>query len=298
MKKMNRRQAVQQTAAALGALGASNIFTTSEKSVAAQTRDAPSTPSRNRIKQSVARWCFSKMPLADLCRAARAMDLKAIDLLGEDEWQTAKDYGLVCSMGWAPNDITISDGLNNRANHDRIIAALTRLVPKAAKANVPNVIAFFGNRRGISDREGIDNCVAGLNRVKRIAEDAGVTICIELLNSKVDHKDYQGDHTPFGVEVMKAVGSPRVKLLYDIYHMQIMEGDVIRTIRDNHQYIGHYHTAGVPGRHELDATQELNYRPICEAILATGFTGYLAHEFIPQRDPIASLREAATLCNV
>lgn len=297
MKIINRREAVQKTAA-LGALGALGILTTDGLSLSSLTRDASSTTSRNLLKQSVARWCFSKMPLADLCRAARSMDLKAVDLLGEDEWQTAKDYGLTCSMGWSPNDITISDGLNNRANHDRIVAALTRLIPKAAKANVPSVIAFFGNRRGIGEREGIDNCVVGLNRIKKIAEDAGVTVCIELLNSKVDHKDYQGDRTSFGVDVMKAVDSPRVKLLYDIYHMQIMEGDVIRTIRDNHQFIGHYHTAGVPGRHELDATQELNYRPICEAIVATGFKGYLAHEFIPQREPIASLREAANLCNV
>jgi hydroxypyruvate isomerase len=229
MKKINRRQAVQMTAGALGALGASNVFATSETSLAMQTGDASKRPSKNRLKQSVARWCFSKMPLADLCRAARAMNLQAVDLLGEEEWQTAKDHGLVCSMGWAPKDITISDGLNNRANHDRIIAALTRLIPSAAKAGVPNVIAFFGNRQGISDREGIDNCVLGLNRIKKIAEDANVTVCLELLNSKVDHKDYQGDRTPFGVEVMKAVGSPRVKLLYDIYHMQIMEGDVIRT---------------------------------------------------------------------
>jgi hydroxypyruvate isomerase len=297
MNKINRRQALQGTAATLGALGASHLFGASVNSLAAQNSQATA-PAQNRLKQSVARWCFSKMPLVDLCRAARAMDLKAIDLLGEDEWQIAKDHGLVCSMGWAPKDINISDGLNNRANHDRIIAALTRLIPSAAKAGVPNVIAFFGNRRGMGDREGIDNCVIGLNRIKKIAEDANVTVCLELLNSKIDHKDYQGDRTPFGVEVMKAVGSTRVKLLYDIYHMQIMEGDVIRTIRDYHQYIGHYHTAGVPGRHELDSTQELNYRPICEAIVATGFTGYLAHEFIPQRDPIASLREAATLCNV
>ena len=298
MNKINRRQAALKTAAALGACGAAGILTVSGKSLAAQTRSAPATASRDRLKQSVARWCFGKMPLADLCRAARAMNLKAVDLLGEDEWQTAKDHGLICSMGWAPKEITIGEGLNDRANHDRIVAALTRLLRQAAKANVPNVIAFFGNRRGITDREGIETCVAGLDRVKRIAEDAGVTVCLELLNSKIDHKDYHGDRTPFGVEVMKAVGSPRVKLLYDIYHMQIMEGDVIRTIKEFHPYIGHYHTAGVPGRHELDQTQELNYRPICEAIVATGFDGYLAHEFIPRRDPVASLREAAILCNV
>ena len=150
----------------------------------------------------------------------------------------------------------------------------------------------------MSDREAADNCVAGLNRVKNIAEDHGVTICVELLNSKVDHKDYQGDRTAFGVEIVKAVASPRVKLLYDIYHMQIMEGDVIRTIRANRDLIGHFHTGGVPGRHELDETQEINWRAVCRAIVDSGFTGYLAHEFTPTRDPLTSLAEAVALCDV
>ena len=163
---------------------------------------------------------------------------------------------------------------------------------------MPNLITFFGNRRGMADAEAAANCVAGLNRVKKVAEDNGVTICVELLNSKVNHPDYQGDHTAFGVEVVKAVGSPRVRLLYDIYHMQIMEGDVIRTIQQNHEWIAHYHTGGVPGRHELDDTQELNWRAVCSAIAATGFTGYVAHEFVPTRDPLTSLREAVTLCDV
>jgi hydroxypyruvate isomerase len=163
---------------------------------------------------------------------------------------------------------------------------------------VPNVITFFGNRRGMSDEEATANCVEGLNRVKRIAEDHGVTICVELLNSKVDHKDYQGDRTAFGAAVIRSVGSPRVKLLYDIYHMQIMEGDVIRTIRANRDLIGHFHTGGVPGRHELDDSQEINWRAVCLAIADTGFTGYLAHEFEPTRDPLTSLREAVALCDV
>ena len=163
---------------------------------------------------------------------------------------------------------------------------------------MPNVITFFGNRRGRSDAEGIANCVAALNRVKSVAEDHGVTVCVELLNSKVNHKDYQGDRTPFGVAVVSAVNSPRVKLLYDIYHMQVMEGDVIRTIRDNQQWIAHYHTAGVPGRHELDDTQELQYPAIAKAIVDIGFTGFMAQEFVPVRDPITSLREAVALCDV
>jgi hydroxypyruvate isomerase len=173
-----------------------------------------------------------------------------------------------------------------------------RLIPRAAAMKVPNVITFFGNRRGMPDDVAISNCVAGLNRVKKIGEDNGVTICVELLNSKVNHPDYQGDRTPFGVAVVKAVDSPRVKLLYDIYHMQVMEGDLIKTIRDFHTYIGHYHTGGVPGRHELDDSQEVNWRAVCRAVVETGFSGYLAHEFVPTRDPLTSLREAVALCDV
>jgi hydroxypyruvate isomerase len=224
--------------------------------------------------------------------------LTAIDLLSEEEWPIAREYGLICSMAWAPKEIKIDTGLNVKANHDTIIRTLERLIPSAAKSNVPNVIAFFGNRRGISDAEGKENCTVGLNRIRKVAEDHGVNVCVELLNSKINHKDYQGDHTAFGVEIVKAVDSPRIKLLYDIYHMQIMEGDVIRTIRDNHQWIGHYHTGGVPGRHELDDDQELNWRGVCKAIAETGYKGYVAHEFIPTRDPITSLREAVALCDV
>src|SRR5262249_28684439 len=173
------------------------------------------------------------------------------------DWAVVREYGLICSMAHAGGG-SIRDGLNVVANHDAIVANFTRTIPRAAALKVPNVITFFGNRRGMADAEAIAHCVEGLNRIKKVAEDHGVNVCVELLNSKVDHKDYQGDHTAFGIEVVKAVDSPRVKLLYDIYHMQIMEGDVIRTIRNNHQFIGHYHTGGVPGRHELDDTQELN----------------------------------------
>jgi len=200
-------------------------------------------------------------------------------------------------MGYA-QAAKIADGLNNKANHDAIVTGLENAIPMAEKMGVPNVIAFFGNRHGMTDAEGIDNCVAGLNRIKRVAEDHSVTVCVELLNSKVDHKDYQGDHSAFGVQVIKRVGSPHVKLLFDIYHMQIMEGDIIRTVRDNHDYIAHYHTGGVPGRHELDDTQELNWATVCRAIADTGFKGYVAHEFVPTRDPLKSLAEAVALCDV
>ena len=250
-----------------------------------------------RLKQSVSRWPYNKIPLPDFCRAVAEMGLTAIDLLEEADWPVARQHGLICSMGYAGGG-SIKDGLNVKANHDAIVKNFERTIPIAAGMQVPNVITFFGNKRGMSDEEATANCIVGLNRVKTIAEDHGVTICVELLNSKVNHADYQGDRTPFGVAIVKAVGSPRVKLLYDIYHMQIMEGDVIHTIRDQHEYIAHYHTGGVPGRHELDDTQELNWAAVCRAIVDTGYKGYLAHEFVPTRDPLTSLREAVTLCDV
>ena len=252
---------------------------------------------RGRLRQSVSRWCYQKIALPELCRAIAALGVPAIDLLEPQDWPVARDHGLVCSMGYGGGG-TIRDGLNNPANHDRIVANLTAAIPKAAAAGVPNLITFFGNRQGQNDRESIDNCVKGLNRLKGAAEDDGVTVCVELLNSKIDHPDYQGDRTAFGVQVVSAVASPRVKLLYDIYHMQIMEGDVIRTIRQHHQHFAHYHTGGVPGRHELDDQQELQWAAVCRAIAETGFQGYVAHEFVPVRDPLTSLREAVVLCDV
>ena len=250
-----------------------------------------------RLKQSVSRWPYQKIPFPEFCRACADMGLTAIDLLEEAEWPIAREQGLICSMGYAGGG-SIRDGLNVTANHDAIVRNFERTIPRAAALQVPNVITFFGNRRGMPDAVAIANCVAGLNRVKKIAEDNGVTICVELLNSKVNHPDYQGDRTSFGVAVVKAVDSPRVKLLYDIYHMQIMEGDLIATIRDQHEFIGHYHTGGVPGRHELDDTQEVNWPAVCRAIVDSGFRGYLAHEFVPMRDPLTSLREAVAFCDV
>ncbi len=252
---------------------------------------------KGRLKQSVCRWCYRTIDLPELCKAVAEIGLTAIDLVDEKDWPVLKEHGLVCSMGWHTGG-DIPNGLNDPANHDLIVNGLLGALPRAAKAGVPNLIAFFGNRKGRSDEDAIKNCVAGLNRVKKAAEDSGVMVCVELLNSKVDHKDYQGDRTWFGVEVVKQVNSPRVRLLYDIYHMQIMEGDVIRTIRDNQQWIAHFHTGGVPGRHELDDTQELNWRTVAKAIADTGYTGYVAHEFVPTRDPLTSLREAVALCDV
>ena len=250
-----------------------------------------------RLKQSVSRWPYQKIPLPEFCRAVAEIGLTAVDLLEEAEWEVARQHGLVCSMGYAGGG-SIRDGLNVTANHEAIVRNFERTIPRAAAMRVPNVITFFGNRRGMSDEAATANCIAALNRVKKIAEDHGVTICVELLNSKVNHPDYQGDRTAFGAAIVKAVGSPRVKLLYDIYHMQIMEGDLVRTITDNKDLIAHYHTGGVPGRHELDATQEVNWPAVCRAIVETGFKGYLAHEFVPTRDPLTSLREAVVLCDV
>ena len=253
---------------------------------------------KGRLKQSVSYWCYQKyFKLPEFARLVAEMGLPAIDLLQPEQWEIVRQAGLVCSMGYA-DAAKIPDGLNNRSNHDAIVKGLEKAIPMAAKAGVPNLIAFFGNRRGITDAEGIENCIVGLNRVKKVAEDNGVTICVELLNSKVDHKDYHGDHVAFGAQVIKAVASPRVKMLFDIYHVQIMDGDIIRSIRENHDYIGHFHTGGVPGRHELDDTQELNWATVCRAIVDTGFKGYVAHEFVPTRDPLKSLGEAVTMCDV
>src|SRR5207245_7716429 len=220
MPPLTRREALAAGAgAALSALATR----------AAAAEPAARAVKKGRPKPSVLRCCYKKIPDREFYKAAADMGLTAVDLLGPDEWPAVREFGLVCSMGWNFGGGTIPDALNNPANHDAIVKGFTSALPAAAKAGVPNLITFFGNRRGMSDADAIKNCIAGLNRLKGPAEDAGVTVCVELLNSKVDHKDYQGDRSAFGMEVVQAVGSPRVKLLYDIYHMQIMEGDVIRT---------------------------------------------------------------------
>jgi len=278
---ITRRAAL--TAAALGASAPLGL---------AQTKAVQ----KGRLKQSVCRWCYRDMPLEELAANAAAMGLVAVDLLDEAEWPVVAKHGLICSLG--QGICTIPDGLNVKANHAQIEANFRRLLPSAKKHGVPNMICFSGNRRDVSDEEAWDNCALLLNNVKAQAEDLGVTIVMELLNSKVNHKDYHCDKTLWGVELVKRVGSPRFKLLYDIYHMQIMEGDVIRTIRDNFDSIAHFHTGGNPGRHEIDETQELTYKAIALAIVDLNYQGYYAHEFIPTRDPMTSLREATVLCDV
>jgi hydroxypyruvate isomerase len=262
--------------------------------VPASLRAAPG--SAGRLKQSLARWCYAKIPIDDLCRAAAGLGIAGMDLVAPEDWPVLRKYGITPAMVQGAG--AIPDGWNNKANHDKLEEQARTNIVRAADAKVPNVITYFGARRGMSDAQGIDNCITGLNRVKKLAEDHGVTLCIELLNSKVDHKDYQGDHTGYGVTVVKAVDSPRVKLLYDAYHMQIMEGDLIRTIRDNIQYIAHFHCAGVPGRHEMDDTQEVNWRAVANAIADLNFQGYIAQEFVPTRDPLTSLKQAVEVLTV
>ena len=300
---MTRREAIAASVGGLAAFGfevpSSRFRAVAEELGTWNPELRPSRAAAGRLKQSVSRWPYAKIPLPEFARAARGMGIVAIDLLQPDDWPVVRDAGLVCSMGYptARRDF-ISTGFNDRANHPMLLRELERTIPLAARAGVPNVIAMFGDRRGRSDAESVANCVHGLNQIKRLAEEHGVTVCVELLNSKVDHKDYQGDRTAFGAEVVRGVGSPRVKLLYDIYHMQIMEGDVIRTIRDNISHIAHFHTGGVPGRHELDDGQELNYRTVARAIADLGFAGYVAHEFVPTKDPLTALREAVQICTV
>jgi hydroxypyruvate isomerase len=248
--------------------------------------------------QSVSWWCLTPHLLSplQLARAAADIGYAAVELLPEEYWALAKEHGLAIAS--VNGHDSIIDGLNQRANHGRIARELERKIAKAEQWQIANLICFSGSRRALNDAEGIEATAEGLRQAARQAEDAGVTLVLELLNSKVDHPDYHADRTAWAVEVCRQVGSPAVKVLYDIYHMQIMEGDIIRTIETTHPWIGHYHTAGNPGRADLDDKQELNYRPIFQAIAATGYTGYVGHEFIPRGEPIAALAAAFELARL
>ncbi|AYB35009.1 hydroxypyruvate isomerase family protein [Chryseolinea soli] len=253
---------------------------------------------KGKVNHSVCRWCYNDIPLEDLCKAANSIGLTSIELTGPEEWPVLKKYGLTSALPWGAGK-GIAEGFNNPALHDELVKSYSEVIPKAAAAGLTQIICFSGNRNGLDDEKGIENCAIGLQRLMPIAEKYKVTMVMELLNSKVNHPDYQCDHTPWGVALCDKVGSDRFKLLYDIYHMQIMEGDVIATIKKYQKYIAHYHTGGVPGRNEIDDTQELNYPAIMKAILETGFKGYVAQEFIPKReDKIASLRQGVQICDV
>ena len=290
---MSRRSALRKFTGTTVALAATSL---AHRLQAADETAAPKL--KGRINHSVCRWCYGKISLDDLCEAAREMGIKSIDLMEIPDFPTLKKHGLVCAMvSGVPGGI--GSGLNRVENHDKIVQFFEKTAPVVAEYGYPNIICFSGNRKGMDDRAGMENCAAGLKRVAPVAEKYKVTVCMELLNSKINHPDYMCDHTAWGVELRKKVGSENFKLLYDIYHMQIMEGDVIHTIRENHPHFAHYHTGGVPGRHEIDDTQELNYPAIMRAILETGFQGYVAQEFVPARpDALASLRQGVQICDV
>jgi hydroxypyruvate isomerase len=299
MPPISRRHALRSFAgaAALATLARSG------SSASAQT-PAPTMPTTLApIRHSVCKWCFGKTSLEDLAKAGKEIGLESIELLEPKDWPTVQKHGLTCAL--ATGTTTIPVGFNRIENHAGYVASMTDRINVCADAGIPSVIVFSGNRTNkagatVSDEQGIENCAIGLKQIMGVAEKRGVNVIMELLNSKVNHNDYMCDHNAWGVELVKRVGSERFKLLYDIYHMQIMEGDVIRTINENHKYIGHYHTAGNPGRNEFESgdQQELNYPPIMRAIAATGFKGFVAQEFIPKRDPLTSLRAAVKLCTV
>ncbi|RNI31649.1 hydroxypyruvate isomerase family protein [Rufibacter latericius] len=295
MPENNRRNAIKgilATTAALTATGSLSCFAQNE----------PKTETAYQLKgnlnHSVCRWCFNDLSVEELCVAAKGMGLKGIDLVGPKDWPTLKKHGLISTMCNGA-EISLTEGFNHPQYHATLVKNYSDMIPLVAKAGYTNLICFSGNRNGMDDETGLKNSVEGLKKLLPLAEKHKVVLVMELLNSKVNHKDYMCDRTAWGAELAKRLGSENFKLLYDIYHMQIDEGNVIQTIRENHQYIGHYHTAGVPGRHEIDDTQELNYPAIMRAIKATGFKGFVAQEFIPEaKDKLASLRKAVQICDV
>jgi hydroxypyruvate isomerase len=310
---MTRRQAISRVATATAALAAGTRMLESTASAA----DSPAGSLKGHINHSVCKWCYNNIPLDEFCQAAKGMGIKSVELLNPGDFATLKKHGLVCAMvsspsGRTPQNVSvggITRAFNRLEHHDTLVEIYHKTIPQVAAAGFENLICFSGNREGLSDEKGIENCAAGLKRIMAAAEQHKVTICMELLNSKVDHKDYQCDHTAWGVELCKRVGSERFKLLYDIYHMQIMEGDVIRTIQGDPDprrniapaapYIAHYHTGGVPGRAEIDDTQEIYYPAIMKAIVETGYKGFVAQEFVPKRaDKLASLKQGVGICDV
>jgi len=287
---LTRRGFVAGSSAGLIA-GAAGLLSSAKVSA----QDAESAP-KGRIQQSVCKWCFGKQPLDEFAAACAKIGLKSIELVEPNEWPILQKHGLICAM--TPSH-SIGKGLNRKENHAECLAKIRQSIEKTAEAGFPNVICFSGNRAGMDNDEGLSNCAIALKEIVGFAEEKNVTLCMELLNSKRNHKDYMCDRTAWGAALVRRVGSPRFKLLYDIYHMQVQEGDVIATIREYKDCIGHYHTAGVPGRNEIDSTQELYYPAITKAIVETGFNGYVGQEFIPvSKDPLASLAEAVNLCNV
>ncbi|HAV63418.1 MAG TPA: hydroxypyruvate isomerase [Verrucomicrobiales bacterium] len=293
MKPQLSRRSALKTMAGTAAVAA--VAASLEQRLVAEDRAAGR---RGNVNHSVCKWCYPKVSLEDLCVAGKEIGLKSIELLTLEEIPTVKKHGLTCAMvSGVPGGIT--RGLNRLENHDAILEWFANAAPRAAALECPQIICFSGNRAGLDDEQGIKNCVAGIKRLLPVAEKHNVTLVMELLNSKVNHADYQCDLSKWGVALCEAVGSPHFKLLYDIYHMQIMEGDMIATIRKHHQWFAHYHTGGVPGRNEIDESQEIYYPAVMRAIVATGFKGFVAQEFIPKReDKIASLHQGVDICDV
>jgi hydroxypyruvate isomerase len=295
--KISRKQALKNIA------GISALAATGLSSSSAYAFDNTSAEKRNRmlkgnINHAVCRWPFNDIPIEAFLLAAKTMGIKGVDLLTQDEWPLLKEYGLVCSMATYKN-ASITEGFSNTKNHEQLQAIYSALIPKVAEAGIKNLICFSGNKNGIGEAEGLDNCVKGLAPLVKLAEKNNVVLCMELFNTKVDHPDYQCSSTEWSIPLVDKVGSENFKLLYDIYHMQIMEGNIIATIKKYHKYFAHYHTAGVPGRNEINETQELNYKAIMKAIVETGFTGFVAQEFIPKgNDKLAALNEGVVICDV
>lgn len=254
---------------------------------------------KGKIRHSVCKWCYNNISLEELASKAKEIGLTSIELVTEEGWPILKKYGLTCAMpSMTGAAASLTKGFNDPRNHDELVAAFEAAFPKIQAAGYDKVICFSGNRNGMSDVDGMMNCAKGLRRLMKSAEKYNITMVMELLNSKVDHKDYMCDRTSWGAAMCEMVGSERIKLLYDIYHMQIMEGDVIATIKKYHKYIAHYHTGGVPGRNEIDDTQELYYPAIMKAIYDTGYTGFVGQEFIPKRDPLTSLKQGVQICDI
>ena len=289
--KMNRRAAIKTAA-----IGASAAFVPLTYSNEGNT--SKKAPLKGNIRQSVCSWCYPDLSLDELCLLAKDIGLVGIDLIGPEGWPTLKKYGLISTMCNGA-ELSLTEGFNDKKNHGQLIENYTEQIELVAAAGYTNLICFSGNRNGMDNETGLQNCVAGLEQILPLAEKKGVIIQMELFNSTVDHPDYMCDNTAWGIELCKRLDSPNFKLLYDIYHMQIEEGDIIRTIREHHRYFGHYHTAGVPGRNEIEENQELFYPAIMKAIVETGYKGFVAQEFIPTRkDPTLSLRKAIALCDV
>jgi hydroxypyruvate isomerase len=298
MKNNVSRREILKSSAGLAGLG---IFGSSMEERFKKADIAVGAELNGKVQHSACRWCYDKIPFEELVVNAKRIGLSSIELTGPDQWDILKKHDMTAAIGWGkyPDGMNIPNFFNKVKNHDALVGFYEDIIPKAAKAGVKNIITFSGNRDGMSDEDGLINCKKGLQRIMKTAERYDVTISMELLNSKVNHKDYQADTTEWGAALCEMVGSNKFKLLYDIYHMQIMEGDVIATIKKYHQYISHYHTGGVPGRNEIDDTQELNYRAIIKAIYDTGYKGYIGQEFIPAReDKMASLAQAVQICDI